>query len=410
MSLRIKELAMLLLCKFIAIIRSINKPNKGTIFLAPDIPVTNLGDQALLLGALEGLILEGCAPIYVVANGPEKISSIPRIEVFSKKITIIQDWNVMFATDRAFFEALAFYWLTRKVTSIVLVGADVLDGRYNPREAGRKLAIIEKCISIGLHAKIVGFSLSENISDASANGFKQLAGKAEFISRDPVSQQRMLAFSPCALGADCAFLMKPNSLSVVQDKKLVSWLESSSFTVALCLRDEDFMTEETSPFLHGFVSGLIDALEQQKANLLLIPHHPVDIVMLSKVVELLDELNFKRYFLLSDLPCAQDIKAYVSQCEHIITSRMHVAIASLGMERAITCLPYAGKFEGLYQHFALENTGLDRTRIGDSDYVSSVLSMRFETSQDIEKHIKVVLPQVKVLSQSNFKGLRLPNS
>lgn len=401
----LRQGALRLILNAIALLRFIRKPNSGTIFLAPDIPISNLGDQALLLGAVEGLKQQGCGPIYVVANGPENISQIPMAQKHLANTIVVQDLNVMFATHRAFKESIKFYWLASKVKSIVLVGADVLDGRYNSEEAGRKLAIIGKCIDLGLFAKIVGFSLSDDVSNVSAEGFKRLANRAEFISRDPVSQKRMEAFSPCKLGADCAFLMQPSSLNEIDNTELVSWINRASFPVALCLRDEDFMTESTEALLEGFVTGLIAALESCKGCLLLIPHHPVDIQMLTKVAQELDKQEFKRYFLITQLPSAQNIKTLVKHCEHIITSRMHVAIASLGMGRAITCLPYAGKFEGLYQHFSLTGAGLDRELIGDATYMEQFLSKRFRESANIREHISQELTKVVALSRSNFDDL-----
>ena len=128
----LRQGALWLILNAIALLRFIRKPNSGTIFLAPDIPISNLGDQALLLGAVEGLKLQECGPIYVVANGPENISQIPMAQKHLANTIVVQDLNVVFATHRAFKESIKFYWLASKVKSIVLVGADVLDGRYNP--------------------------------------------------------------------------------------------------------------------------------------------------------------------------------------------------------------------------------------------------------------------------------------
>ena len=394
-----------MLVQIIKCIRYIFPPKSGTLFLAPDIPISNLGDQALLLGAFEGLSVQKCDPIYVIANGPEEIKNVPRIDAFSNRIIIIQSLNIIFATDRAFTELLAFYWLTRKAKSIVLVGADVLDGRYNEKEAGRKLQIIEKCVDIGLKAKIVGFSLSEHISDSSANGFRRLSNKAEFISRDAVSQARMQKYAPCQLGADCAFLMQPTNLNGVRYLSVIEWLKTPKESVALCLRDEDFMTQDTAQLLDPFVKGLIVALNKQNVKLLLIPHHPTDIKMLRKVADTLNSFEFSDYLLISELPSAQEVKSLVGQCKHIITSRMHVAIASLSMERSITCIPYAGKFEGLYQHFQMFGAGIDRLKLDDETYVAEILEKRIANSDAMKVQLTEKLFHVKSLAQSNFNGL-----
>jgi polysaccharide pyruvyl transferase WcaK-like protein len=390
---------------FLRLRRFILRQNRGVVFLAPDIPVSNMGDQALLFGALTGLIERNIHPIFVVANGPEKIDQLSEIEEFRSKVIIIQNLHIIFATDKAFKELLLFYWLCKDANSLVLVGADVLDGRYNSFEASRKLDIINTCNKIGLKTKVVGFSLSENISKECSARFSQLNGHTIFVARDPVSMLRMSQYAKCELGADCAFLMKPSLTNDALKRHRLENIDQSAFIVGLCLRDEDFMTEETSELLEPFLLGLVTAIKQHEGQLLLIPHHPGDIAMLTVVEKKLTTLGFTKFSFIKTLPTAPDVKSLVGICEHVVTSRMHVAIASLGMGTAITCLPYAGKFEGLFEHFELDDAGLDRSRMGEKDYVSIKMSERLTQTINIKQHIGNILEKVKVLSRKNFSDL-----
>jgi polysaccharide pyruvyl transferase WcaK-like protein len=47
------------------------------------------------------------------------------------------------------------------------------------------------------------------------------------------------------------------------------------------------------------------------------------------------------------------LKAIAGLADGVLTGRMHLAIASLGMGVPVVALTYQGKFEGLFRHFDL---------------------------------------------------------
>jgi polysaccharide pyruvyl transferase WcaK-like protein len=243
------------------------------------------------------------------------------------------------------------------------------------------------------------------VTKLSAKGFRELAGKVDFIARDLVSMNRMKEFAPCKLGADCAFLMNPELPNNVENMELINYIESPMPLVGICLRDEDFLLNGSFIDIMGFAKGLIGAMDEAGAGLLLIPHHPFDLKALKHLAETLNGLKYQNFFLIDKLLSTGEIKYVVGECYHVITSRMHVAIASLGMSTPITCVPYAGKFEGLFQHFSLENASLDRNLLTDEIYIKSKLLERLENSEKIQEHIAKNLPRIKDLSRYNYHGL-----
>ena len=402
---KVKHALLALMVIYMRFHRGILARNKNSVlFFTPDIPISNLGDQALFIGALEGLLTLSKEKIYAIANGPEKLSEVPFRPKAHENIVLVEDLYLAFATDKAFSELIKLLWLSRKANSLILVGADVIDGRYHAEEAARKIKIVRMLSRTGVHCRIVGFSISENVSPLSAKQFKLLDGQVKAIARDDVSRVRMQKYANCQLGADCAFLMQAHTESK-EFEKLVEWKGQQTFTVGLCLREEDFMGEKGQRELPVFIKSLLAAMPDSPTGIVLLPHHPGDIHMLSSASDELKRQGYINIFAFSELPAAAQVKGYVSLCDHVITSRMHVAIASLGMNTAITCLPYAGKFEGLFKHFEFSDAGIDRDKVHDDDYLSAYLSKRFGKTDELQSQIRLRLPQIRKLSQSNFDGL-----
>jgi len=91
--------------------------------------------------------------IYAIANGPEKLSEVPFRPKAHENIVLVEDLYLAFATDKAFSELIKLLWLSRKANSLILVGADVIDGRYHAEEAARKIKIVRMLSRTGVHCR-----------------------------------------------------------------------------------------------------------------------------------------------------------------------------------------------------------------------------------------------------------------
>ena len=102
---------------------------------------------------------------------------------------------------------------------------------------------------------------------------------------------------------------------------------------------------------------------------------------------------------------AQEVKGIVGLCRHVLTSRMHVAIASLGMGIPVTTFVYGGKFEGLYEHFGLRSGMLAPRDLAGEEALTHVLTARIRESGDEAAHIAIRLPHVLDLARRNYQGI-----
>ena len=67
-------------------------------------------------------------------------------------------------------------------------------------------------------------------------------------------------------------------------------------------------------------------------------------------------LGSEQAFLVEEVLNADEIKHVISRCDGLIAGRMHISIGALGMGVPVLGLAYQGKFQGLWQHFNLQES------------------------------------------------------
>jgi polysaccharide pyruvyl transferase WcaK-like protein len=70
--------------------------------------------------------------------------------------------------------------------------------------------------------------------------------------------------------------------------------------------------------------------------------------------------------------------------------------------RAVTSIPYGGKFEGLFEHFEMTDELIPIAQFHDQKKCIELLNKRFKESKIISSQIKEKLPVVIDLAQRNF--------
>lgn len=391
----LKSTAIIITCKFVRFLPS----RRGNVLLAPHIPVENLGDSALLVGGVTALRKEGL--VHVIETGSNSVlDCLVQNNVMNGDITIDDTHQLFFATPHSFKETIGLVWKARQYDRFFIVGADVLDGFYEAKEAYQLFYFASLMAQAGKAVTILGSSYSERISDLSISGLKLCSNAGvKVLARDYFSQQRASEYCKVGLSADIAFLMKPATETPSYDHDADSY--SNYLKVGLCVKDSDLNSEQS-------LSALLNALGELKktvGNLLLLslPHHKKDKVSLESFFLTAEAQGFNVIKPIK-MPVANEIKAVAGQCDLVVTGRMHVAIAALGMGIPAIAYSYNNKFEGLFKHFDLDPNKyvIDEADKVDPSFVKKVILGVAEELSSTKESVKSALDNVRALAWSNF--------
>jgi polysaccharide pyruvyl transferase WcaK-like protein len=361
----------------------------------------NRGDQAMVLASV-GQLLDSAElkRLTVVFSGIEQfdLSSFddPRLETRS-------DLWLAFSAEKAGKEQLELANLFAEHTHALILGADVLDESYGAERSHCTFRVAGVAAKCGLDTRILGFSMSKEPSVGLSAVLEELPGSIRYLTRDRLSRDRMrkaVAEKRIELVADCAFLLsasEPDDLpagvrEVLRSPKPVLGVSAS---LTLCGGDEDRR--------RVLGQGLAEVASQFGLKVLFIPHGRGDEEVLDVVAEPIRH-KMPDEACMAPLFATAEAKWLLGQCDHVVSGRMHSAIAALGMGRPVTCIPYRGKFAGLMEHFGLTDAILSADDIGQSpENITDYLRGRWQATDTLAKQVQSALPRVKDWARKNFE-------
>jgi polysaccharide pyruvyl transferase WcaK-like protein len=90
----------------------------------------------------------------------------------------------------------------------------------------------------------------------------------------------------------------------------------------------------------------------------------------------------------------------------VITARMHLCIAALGMGLPVAALTYQDKFQGLFHHFGLsEDWLLAPEQILAGNALEKMMLRFIDENAVLKRQVQARLPEVKRLAMLNFESL-----
>ncbi|MDP2381112.1 MAG: polysaccharide pyruvyl transferase family protein, partial [Pseudohongiella sp.] len=267
-------------------------------------------------------------------------------------------------------------------------------------------------IQLGIPATMLGFSFNRHPRQPALYALARLHPKVRVNVRDQASHDRFrrMVGIPASLCADSAFLLPPAS---DPDPEAEAWIAAMR-AAGRSPVGVNLNAHALAPALAQIgTDALIDHIANQlklagEANQLafmLIPHdlrpQSADVPMLQALVRKLQLKGFPhtRY---SPFSRPDIIKRVVGMLDFVITGRMHLAIAALGSGTPILAITYQDKFQGLYQHFGLplEHTLSPLQCL--SDELLFKINHTYAHRNEMSRHIRASLPQVKELASRNL--------
>lgn len=360
-----------------------------------------VGDDAMVRGAVEALreVRPDYSPMLVVPSDFDEMS------MFADGVSVlpvVRPWST--ATD-----ILAGI---RDGGVYAVLGADILDGHYSCADAVRRIRSANFAYQQGLESRIVGFSLNENPRLEAIKEFRRLGGKVPLYLRDPISYERAVRLidGDIRLSADAAFLLPPTASPMTE--KVAGFVGESrdkGKTIIGLNMHGLFARSGGERLVHELchsLSGLIEARDD--CAFVLIPHdfrsYVDDRKELRQVVAKLKS-NCTDRVMIVDVPIrAGEIKQICSTLDGVVTGRMHLAIAALGVGVPIFGIVYQGKFEGLLTHFDLDNGCVrDPLVVSNRNGMLHAFDSWRKSLDSYRSVIKKKWSSVRRLSLSNFE-------
>lgn len=327
----------------------------GTVIICPP-GGGNIGDQALAESA--------------AWNSRGRISMLVRnssdytlpLWLSSRQISIIETPHLLYGTSFLHFrDVWRFALLARRSESVKIIGADIMDGSYQPRASMLRWSIAALASSCGASASILGFSWNAAPIASSVAGLNFANKRVALWARDPVSYQRLQKWGATHVRqcADIVFAHPVRSLPG-QFRELPESVEQQ--------------IRELNNYVIINASGLIGAeahvIGEYRSIIRFFHNEGVPVILLPHVtrsasdiecLRLLHNMTCRKSVLVETLLTPAQIAELTSAALLVVTGRMHLAVLSAAMETPALTLSTQGKVEGLYEllerpHWALNSS------------------------------------------------------
>jgi polysaccharide pyruvyl transferase WcaK-like protein len=302
--------------------------------------------------------------------------------------------------------------------SMVVLGADVMDGYYSPLTAARMLLTAEAAARFGARVSLLGFSFNAEPNTQLRPVFDALDTSIAVNVRDRISHERFQRFSRRAsrLVADSAFMLEPD-VSAAAVRTMAEWADDrrAHGDVVIGFNMHPMLIRGATPAqIQTLVDSAVVALRQlcsrRAVSLLLLSHdyrgNDGDDVCLRPIASALAAELGPRLMYPTDQFSAAQLKAIAGCADGVVTGRMHLAIASLGMERPVAALTYQDKFQGLFAHFEYpERFLLSPAHAADPARLVALMEDFVDQLPTLAAQVRRFLPATVAASEMNLDVL-----
>jgi len=385
-----------------------SKPYKelSAVFIPPANVSGSIGDDAMLSASIDYLSTHGFKEIAIISFNPQEnwddlkpVNRVIRAYTFKEKLTLVK--------------AISSY------SHIYCLGADMMDGFYSDLETLTRLNIVDFAAKIGLKATILGFSFNSQPTPAAVKAFIDLPQDVRICCRDAISQNSLQQKTnkSVELVADLAFLLNPAQNSLIVDQ-VDQWIQSQKATNHMVIgfnAKKPYGGEGLAVNPQTLINHYVDTLthiiqDNPQVSFLLMPHDTrgkmSDAALAEAIFQALP-VEVHSHFMQMPMPCrASEIKAACAYLDLVITGRMHLAIASLGQGTPAGGMTYQGKFEGLFQHFGLDDVTISSEEAVEPGKLYRFINRMIDERDILRQQVQAALPQVKALAKKNFESIQ----
>lgn len=378
--------------------RSSRRTRKALV-IPPAVP-GSLGDAAMIAASSRSLRAQGVEAVDLLYG---------------------QDWELDEKVDRHVAGERFFYrqsplqlaLLVSRLgdySEIYFVGADVIDGAYNPISVNGRLFLLAEAARTGKKATILGASYNRNPEETTRRTLRSLPAAVTVCARDPLSRTRMekALDRPVRQVADLAFLLAPRD-EHPEAREAIAWIEARRAAGDQVIGlNANYIHAEKDPALPQALQRLVAELLRRELSILLIPHDTrsqrPDRKLLEEAVAATGADEKARIRMLPPVSPGV-VRAVTPKLDLLATGRMHAAILGLSAGTPAFCFAYQDKFEGMFQLFELDGADLLSTPESLSRnpvQVAARIVDRLAEKESLRRHIAGRVRAVLELSRQNF--------
>lgn len=300
--------------------------------------------------------------------------------------------------------------------ALLVFGADVMDGYYGPVTPSRILILADLAARRGAKAALIGFSFNGQPHASMRNIFQHKSPELRINVRDPISHARYSRFTgtEANLVADSAFMLQPEFSHAVEG--IADWVQNRKAHGDLVivynlhpLLIRDITPEKMTELISASVDALQSVLDSNAVSVLFLSHdyrgkNSDDACLAPIHAKLVAKYGDRLLYPILKMSAAE-LKAAAGLVDGVVTGRMHLAIASLGMGVPVAALTYQDKFQGLMDHFDLpERFMISADAALDHRQIESMITEFLASLGDLRQQVKEKLPAVELASMRNLQG------
>ena len=299
----------------------------------------------------------------------------------------------------------------RRYDAAYFIGADVIDGAYNPPSVERRLWTLAKVAARTGKARILGASFNTKPEPRAIDALRRLPPEVIICARDPLSKGRMEAAldRPIRLVADLAFLLapRPESPEAIAGKAWIALQHKEGRAVIAV--NINYLQVNRQPDLIDAYVVLMNRLLEAGMSLLLVPHDTrsatPDQMLLEKAATGCGAGQAARMHMFPPRSPGA-VKAVLEHVDLLFTGRMHAAVLALGAKTPVVCLSYQDKFEGLAEYFDLREAEIIQEPedfTANPGRVTDLLLDHIRQQKQLRRRIEDRLEAVIDLARLNFQ-------
>ncbi len=348
------------------------KKNK-ILIIPPDYTFGSFGDQAMIISLIEQL----------KAKYPKNEINILMLNTYNDD-GILQQYgqNVKIWSPNEYYDLdFLIKFLSKQTKAAYIIGADILDGGCGIENSLNYFSLIQKFAKSKIKLYTTGISFNKINYPEIVDGIKNISSFIKLNIRDFISFKRLKEIGCKNLYqvADIAFLFDETKYS------------PSAFCNKICSQIKQIKEEKKRIVgIHltwdiceevEFLEKICKILSQFKNVVyVLIPHDLrvydnklSDREMINRLENKFSNNNIE-YINAFNLANETDVKTTIKYMDMVITSRMHLAIASFSRNVPVISFVYQGKFEGLYAFYDFKQNLMFEKNNFDIDKLKSAIS------------------------------------